>query len=340
MRGHGNVYKRKGTKYWWIRWSVRGKPQYESSGSVVRADAVKLLAHRVADKDMLLGLRPASLVAVLDDYIQDAKLRALRAINVLERNCRAALEFFGLNANVLDVTSRRLREYQAALAEGGLGNATINGRMTILHSALKLAASNEYIRTPPAFPHTLKKPPPRQGFLEHEDYLAISAELPDWGQGIFEFAYTTGWRRNEILWLPWDEVDWDARMIHLGRERSKNGRGRPRPISSDLEPLMLRRRAARIVGLPYVFHRGRKKIGITGWRNTFVKARKAAGRPDVLPHDCRRTAVRNLLRCGVPEKVAMELIGHRTRDMIDRYNITSEADIIDAAERFAKRTRK
>ncbi len=85
--------------------------------------------------------------------------------------------------------------------------------------------------------------------------------------------------------------------------------------------------------VPWIFHReGRPIISI---RQAWRTACKKAGLIGKIPHDFRRTAIRNLVRAGVPEKVAMALSGHETRSVFDRYNIVTGNDLHDAIERLA-----
>ncbi|MDA2924731.1 tyrosine-type recombinase/integrase [Acidobacteria bacterium AH-259-L09] len=83
---------------------------------------------------------------------------------------------------------------------------------------------------------------------------------------------------------------------------------------------------------PFVFHRSGKQVRY--FRRSWITACQKSGVPGRIPHDFRRTAVRNLVRAGVPERVAMQMTGHKTRSVFERYNIVSDADLEQAARRL------
>ena len=174
----------------------------------------------------------------------------------------------------------------------------------------------------------------------------MSEALPPDVRPVLTFGYYTGCRKGEILALEWVQVDLLERVVRLEPGTTKNDEGRLLPLAPQLyESLKLQReiRDQRHPDCPWVFFWHGSGKQMRDFREAWEAASKRAGlwggdeetgNPMKLFHDLRRTGVRNLLRAGVPEAVAMRISGHKTRSVFDRYNIVSESDLKDAARRL------
>lgn len=96
--------------------------------------------------------------------------------------------------------------------------------------------------------------------------------------------------------------------------------------------LALQRQSEQII--PLVFHDNGSRI--VNYDKRWRQACKDAGLPGKIVHDFRRTAVRNMVRAGIPEWVAMQMAGHKTRSVFDRYHIVSDGDLQEAARRLER----
>jgi integrase len=83
----------------------------------------------------------------------------------------------------------------------------------------------------------------------------------------------------------------------------------------------------------YLFTR-ENGVPVRDFRGAWEVLVTAAKLPALLFHDLRRSAVRNMIRRGVPQKTAREISGHKTDSLFSRYNIVSEDDIRDAARKI------
>ena len=197
----------------------------------------------------------------------------------------------------------------------------------------------------------------RQGFFERSEFVAFRDALPDHLKPVVTFAYFTGWRRGEIVGLRWNQVDLAAKSVRIEGDSTKNKRARTVTLVGELLEAIQgqweKRKVAAIPGqsptllCPYVFHRDGKPLGDfrDGWEKASVtaglgqmieieengkKKKKYVGK---ILHDFCRTAVRNMTRAGVPERVAMMVSGHKTRSVFDRYDIVSDDDLREAARK-------
>lgn len=228
---------------------------------------------------------------------------------------------------VEEITALRINEHILRRRRSGAANSTINREMAALGRMFQLAHRYEFLTTIPFIPK-LREASPRQGFIEKPELLELLPYIKSEAvRQAVEFLYLSGWRKNEVLRLEWTQVSEDA--ARLDPRHSKNRESRLLPLEGRLKEIVSERRPRRHG--QFVFHHNGHRI--TDFRKVWRKATKAAGLEGLLVHDLRRSAVRNLVRAGVPEGVAMKITGHKTRAVFERYNIVSETDLRAALAR-------
>lgn len=321
----GRVFKR-GSIYW-CAFSHHGKEYRHSCKTESKREAESVLSHYLGQcaRGEFKGFEDDRLTytvgEMLADFIDDCERRGLRAMDtVITRLSSARKELGAIPADAL--TERMLDLYIKKRQDTGRMPATLKNEMGYLRQAYKLAMRKKLVKEMPHIP-TFKVNNARQGFFEREDFDAVLALLPDYLKNFARFAYLTGWRKKEISTLEWRDIVDD--VIRLRPDVSKTSEGRLLIMVGEIAEIIEEQRLMRDDLLPYVFHWKRKRIYYiqTQWDRAVAKA----GQTGKLFHDFRRTAVRNMVRAGVPERVAMQISGHKTRTVFDRYNIVSEEDI-------------
>ena len=337
----GYIYKR--GKTFWIKYYRGGRPFRESSGSRKRADAERLLKEREGSVAKGLPVVPnvekTKFYDLLQDLIVFYEVHKYRTIDSLERRIRLHIEPFFRNAFALSIRPDHIMRFIVKRQKEGASNAEVNRELSAVLRAFSLGIENQKILHRPKI-SLLPENNIRQGFFEREQFEAVRRHLTASLQAVVTFAYLTGWRvRSEILTLQWVQVDLKLGRVVLHPGTTKNEDARMFPFTDELRQLLEEQwdvtqslQQDRGIICPWVFHRNGKPIKsfYTAWHN----ACKKAGLPGRIPHDFRRTAVRNLIRAGVPELVAMQLTGHRSRSVFRRYHIIVESDLVEAAQKL------
>jgi integrase len=330
-RGLGCVYQRNGKKTWWIKYSCNGKTYYESSNSRKEADAKRLLAKRMGeiaeDRFMGPGADKILLADLCEDFLNDYLVNKKRSLVKAKRSVKHLLEYFG-SIRARDVTTDKIRKFVGFRQAAGISNAEINRELAALKRLFNLGLYAEKIVKKPHIP-MLQENNVRKGFFEADEYNALLECLPDYLQPVIIFAYITGWRKEEILGLSWNQVDFRAGVIRIDPGVTKGGEGRTIFMEGQLLEAMTQQQALRRIYCPFVFHRDGHQI--RDFRHAWENAIQKSHNEGKIFHDLRRTAVRNMVRAGVPERIAMSISGHKTRSVFDRYNIVSETDLREAA---------
>ena len=335
----GSIYKR--GKVYWIKYYRNGKPYRESTTSVKEADAKRLLKKREGEisEGKLPGIYfdKVRFDELAEDFLRDYRINQKKSLKRAEQSVEHLKKFFE-GYRIPDITTPNIGAYIESRIEKEAANATINRELSALKRMLNLGAG----QTPPKVdrvPHIpmLKENNIRKGFFEHGEFAALRNALPSYLKGLVTFAYKTGWRLSEITGLTWNQVDRKQGIVRLEPGETKNSQARTVYMDEELKEIILQQWDTRLKNqtlCPYIF----PNIEGNGRINNFRKSWKTACKDAKIGthrlfHDLRRTAVRNMVRSGIPERVVMMISGHKTRSVFDRYNIVSDADLKLAAQK-------
>jgi integrase len=343
----GMIYKR--GNIWWVKYYKNGKSFRESSRSAKKMVAKRLLDRREGNiaqgKAPGIHFEKVSFDELAENFLRDYRINQKKSLVRAERSSNHLKGFFE-GARATEITTPVIDEYIEMRMDAGAANATINRELSALKRMLNLGAE----QTPPLVDKgqtpkikMLAENNVRKGFFEHDQFLAVRAELPEYLRNFVTIAYKEGWRLDEIETLTWDQVDRKLGIIRLEPGETKNDDARVAYLDDEEKEIIkeqwfLRKKALnkREVLLPWVFLNRYGTDRIKQFHKSWKKACNNAGVPGKIFHDFRRSAIRNMVRAGISENVAMKISGHKTRSVFERYNIVNDADLIDAAKKRAK----
>lgn len=348
MAKHEGLFKRPDSQYWWYKVYTLDP---ETGHAVAIRKSTKTTSATKAKKiraaalvELAGGFNPhvgritfADLKAAL---VSDYQAKGNKSLDRAQDAFKHISAAFGRN-RVVDITAGRIAAYLSNRLEEGAALATAYYELRVLKRGFRLLERRGDLTRVPTFPEMKNPNNARQGFFTDADFAALQVELPEHLRAPAEFGYLTSWRKREVFGLRWEHIDGET--IRLDVRTTKSGRGRVFPFGSypALRDLIARQRAYSDAmeaelhrDVPWVFHRGGKRIRshYDAWR----AACRRAGLEGRTFHDLRRSAIRNMVRAGIPKHTAMQLSGHLTASVFDRYDIHDLADLEAATAKLSQ----
>jgi integrase len=347
QNGEGSIFRKKGSPFWWVSWTVAGVTHKESTKSLLQGEAVVFLQRKqreaFATGDTFVADRKVKVSDLIDDLFKEYEFENKKSLPWARSKIKPVLSAIGhLQARV--VTYQILQRYVTSRLKAGVGNASVNRELALLRRAFHIAKNRaKKIQTIPEFP---MKPEPkkRQGFFTADEFQALLKHLPDDLRLFAKLGYCTGARKTEMFTLLWDDVNFKERLVTYRNTKRKN-ENRTVPITVSLRDELLARKAirdSRFPNCPWVLFRtvqaGSKPAGnrmfscLRSWDN----ACENSGKPEAIMHDLRRTVRRNMRKAGVNDSVIKRIQGHAPADISQGYDVVSDEDMREAVDRTEK----
>ena len=314
-------------------WYDNGVKRYESSGSDDRQFAQRQLRAKL---QLAGGRRPTdadphkvSYSDLRDNFLEHLVANGRRSLKK-DKNGKPTLatlprldnHFIGWKAR--EITLPHLKRFRNEAKADGLSDARSNRYMATLRAMFNRAVKDQLItrlECPAYFP-TVAEPNEARGavFIKREWYEPLKRELKEPLRSAFILAYHTAVRVGELERIRWRDIDLENGVITLPASITKTSRSRKVFVPKDFD---------RKAGAPddlafplgvyrWQWYKACVATGAGRWEDTDTARKRYVG--PLLRH-CRHTAIRNMSDAGIEEKRIMDISGHVTRSMFDRYNI-------------------
>jgi len=354
-RGQGSIGNVPGSRFLYIwYYDNAGKQHRESTRSTLRSVAQEMLNQRLAamgrgehSPQELKSIRYEDMRQILIDNYREKKIGKLveekqedGTVKVYphKRNLKVLDEFFAgmrldqIDTDVLRAFRKKRRD------EDMIDDPTINRNLSILRRMMNLTIQERKLQfAKPYFPMVSEAGRVRKGFVTPEQFDKLMSEMPNHLKPYAPFLYEDVSRTTAAKDIRWSWVDLKEGIIEIPEEITKTGAPQTLPLSDALTSMLKKhfrqddapvfdttnfRKEFQHACVAVGFGKITKMVSPKGYKWEKYKG--------VTPHDFRRSGIRNMVRAGVPEKVAMSISGHKTRAVFDRYNITSTDDVKDA----------
>lgn len=218
----GSVYRRRGTRRWWIKFYLDGELQRESAGTADHEQAVAFLNQRLLEamhgRYTGVAQRP-TFEDMRQKLVANYQFKRNRT-DALRHTIRLAEFFRGMRGD--EIVEERIEAYcRRRLEQDGAAPATLRRELALLKRMLRLSA-NRLPRVPLIDMPRVDNA--RQGFFEEKDLQTILPHLAPHARNLVEFLYLTGWRSGEAFRLVWTDVDWDQQMVRLRHSKNREPR--------------------------------------------------------------------------------------------------------------------
>lgn len=291
------LYRRKGSRFWWMSYTCKGEQYFQSTKCVSKALANKILSKREGEIAMQMFRvgQPGDRMSFkeLCKEFESAHVPTLAAntqANVLDF-LESMRNFYG-DCSLADIDAKAVTDYRNhRKAQPSRKNparkikgATVNREMAYLRCMLNFAIERKYISENPAkgvrpFDERRERPAKRMLTLEEEQRVLENAP-PYLRVAIVLLAQTGGRTYTEGFSLRWDQLDLENKVITFGGDTKTEGSSEPVPLTGIAHDVLLRWKKEQGYKSPFLFPspvKPDKPITTVkkAWKTTLKKAKVA-----------------------------------------------------------------